>query len=211
MRRWRAVLGVTRTDYPNILIRGQAVYDGQHNNPNAFVSPNPPLAVLLVKIQNLAKSQAKVGTRTNGASQARDVDANALFTSMETSRAYVQELSDALPPDQAASLIKLGGFLLGNDATYTKPLLMATQAQPSAPVHLEAYVAELTAGVRGKVFFNWGFSADGGLTWNGAPSTPHGRTDIPDLKPLVTYQFRVSITAGGGMREWAQDVSFLVR
>jgi hypothetical protein len=211
LRRWRAVTGLNKTDFPHLITRSEVIYNGLHDNVPLFENTNPPLPVLLAKIQELIEAQRKAGTRAVGAKQARDAAAASVITLLETARAYIQGLADALPPEQAANLIKAGGMLLGNAPSHTKPLLQATQGQPSGPVHIEGHVGVLTADAKGKVFFNWAFSADGGQTWIAAPPTPHGRTDIPDLTPLTTYAFRVSVNDKNGPGEWSQAVTLFVR
>ena len=95
--------------------------------------------------------------------------------------------------------------------TFTKAVLAATQAQPAGLVHLVANVAVLTADLEGKVFFNWQYSSDGGKTWIAAPSTPHGKTSLAGLTPLVTYSFRACVTARNVTTPWSQAVTLLVR
>ena len=204
--RLRAVLGLKPSNYPHLLDRSETVYSGLYDNPTLFLIPNPALPVLLLKIQDFTKAQQKVGTRTKGAAQARDLAAASLITSLETARSYVQELADAGTPEQAANLIKAAGLLLGHAPAHTKPLLRATQSHPSALVHLVANVGVLIANAKtkGKVFFHWGYSDDGGKTWLVSAPTPHGRTDLAGLAPLTTYGFRVGVNDKKGPGDWSQ-------
>jgi hypothetical protein len=76
---------------------------------------------------------------------------------------------------------------------------------------LDANVAMLTAGLKGKFSFNWQSTLDGKV-YATLPSTPNHLTTVENLPTLTNVGFRVSITdAKGVMREWSQTMYFLVR
>ena len=207
--RLHAVLGLQRRNFPDLLARAKAIYNGLSGNPTLFVTPNPSLATLQARIQAFDEAQQTAGTRAKGAAAARDLKAGELITSLETARAYVQELADG-SPEQASVLIEAAGMTVGQGREYSKPFLQATQRQPQSPVHVIANVGALTAYTSGGVFFNWQYSGDGGKTWITAPSTPQGDTYVTDLSPMVTYSFRVSVTDSKGPGAWSQVVALLV-
>src|SRR6185436_13118108 len=136
----------------------------------------------------------------------RNLKASELITSLETARAYVQELADERP-EQAASLIARAGMTVGQGRAYSKPWLQATQRNPQSPVHVIANVGALTGRTSRRVFFNWQYSDDSGKTWIPAPSTPRGHTYVADLTPMVTYSFRASVTDAKGPGAWSQAVA----
>ena len=209
MPRLHAVLGLQRRNFPQLLARAKAIYNGLSGNSTLFVTPNPSLATLQARIQAFDQAQQAAGTRAKGAAAARDLKAGELITSLETARTYVQELADG-SPEQAAVLIEAAGMTVGQGREYSKPFLQAMQRQPSSPVHVIANVGALTANTSGGVFFNWQYSGDGGKTWSTAPSTPQGDTYVTDLTPMMTYSFRVSVTDTKGPGAWSQDVALLV-
>ncbi len=76
---------------------------------------------------------------------------------------------------------------------------------------LDANVAALTAGLKGKFSFNWESTLDG-KSFVTLPSTPNHVTTVSNLTPLTQYGFRVSVTdAAGVVGQWSQIVYFLVR
>jgi hypothetical protein len=209
VHRLRAVLGLQKKNFPDLLAQAKAIFNGLSGNATLFVTPNPSLATLQTRIQAFDEAQQMAGTRAKGAAAARNLKAGELITSLETARAYVQELADG-SPEQAASLIECAGMTVGQVTAYSKPLLQATQSKPQSPVHVIANVGALTARTSGSVFFNWQYSDDGGKTWIPAPSTPQGHTYVAGLTPMVTYSFRVSVTNSKGPGAWSQVVARLV-
>lgn len=207
MLRILVILGVRRRDYPRLLARGWAIYNALLAKPLLFATIN--VALLLSRLQAFDAAQQATDTRAKGTVPTRNLAAAALMTALETARAMVQELVDATP-DQGALIIASAAMFSKTVGVYDKPLLAATQRQAAGPVHLAANVAVLTAGTKGKVFFNWQTSADGGQTWTSAPSTPHGNTDFAGLTPLLTHSFRASVTAQGNTTPWSQVVTLLV-
>ncbi len=75
---------------------------------------------------------------------------------------------------------------------------------------LDANVALLTAGLKGKFFFNWESTIDG-KTYVTLPSTPNHTTSVANLTPLTTYGFRVCVTnANRVLGPWSQTLYFVV-
>ena len=202
------ILGLKKRNYPHLLARAWAIYNAFLAKPALFVTIN--VALLLTKIQALDTAQKAIATKALGTIPARNLAAAALTTSLETARALVQELVDA-KPDQATFIIESAAMLSSTVRTFTKAILAATQAQPGGLVHLVANVGVLTADIKGRVFFNWEYSIDGGKTWIAAPSTPHGDTSLAGLTPMVTYSFRTCVTARNNTTPWSQAVTLLVR
>ena len=210
VRRSRVVLGVKANNKPALLDKGYAVYNGVSAHPEVFVTPNPPLPLLKGRLVAFHEAQQAVGTGTKGAAAVRDNKAFELITILETGRGYVQELCDA-SPEQAAVIAKAAAMRIGEPQKHNKPLLQAKQRQAGSAVQIVANVGVLTEATKGRVFFNWQVSADGGATWINAPSTPRGRTEIAGLTALVTYAFRVSVTDAKSTGAWSDAVTFLVR
>jgi hypothetical protein len=176
-----------------------------------FAAPNPPLAALLGQIQALDVAEQATSTKTKGTVAVRDTKRELLVTSLESERMYVQSLCDA-SPEQAVAVATAAAMAIGKVPTYAKPILQAKLGAQSGAVVLVAN-ASLLVGKRvtKKVTFNWQLSADGGKTWTGAPSTPLASTEIGNLTPLTTYDFRVGATVSKVTGEWSQAVALLVR
>jgi hypothetical protein len=208
MLRILVILGLKKKNYPLLLARAWAIYNAILAKPALFVTIN--VALILTRIQAFEEAQKQLATGAKGTASTRNLAAAALVTCLETARALVQELVDA-SPEQGAVIIDAAAMLMGTVKAYAKPLLKATQSQPSGAVHLVANVALLTAGTKGKVFFNWQYSSDGGKTWITAPSTPHGNTDLAGLTALETYSFRASVTDKNDTTTWSQVVTLFVR
>ena len=79
------------------------------------------------------------------------------------------------------------------------------------PVRVVVNVGALTAGIHGKVSYNWQMSVNGSGLWGDLPSTPLGHTEVANLAPLTTHAFRVCVTSAKGTSEWSQAVALLVR
>jgi hypothetical protein len=210
VHRLRVILGLKKMNFPELLGQAKAIYKGLSGHPSIFVTPNPPLAVLDTKINALDDAQQETSTLTKGMTALRNLKAEELITSLETARAYVQELVDA-NPEQGEAIITAAAMKAAAMPVYEKPILDASQIQPGAPVRLAGNVRLLTAGIPGKVFFNWQMRPSGGSTWVDRPSTPNGQTEIAGLSPLTTHEFRVSITSSKGTGVWSQAVTLLVR
>jgi len=205
----RVVLDLGSYNYPHLLVRGEAIYTGISGHPALFVNPSPAMPVLAQAVQDLDQAQQATILHTPGAVQARNLAGRALVGLLRTAQGYVQGLIDA-DPQQAGVITNAASMFLAKAPAYTKPFLKASQGMPGAPVHIVANVGVLTAGVTGRITFNWQLSSDGGKTWIEAPASPHGKTDIPGLSPLTTYAFRVGVTNGKGPGPWSQAVTFLV-
>lgn len=207
--RLRASLGLVPKDYPGLLGRSHAIYNGLTEHPAVFTVPYAGLATLQDKIQKFDDAQQKVGARTKGAAAARNLCARELITSLEGARYYVQQHCDA-NPEQALVFIEAASMKVMKASTYRKPLLTAAQLTPSATVHLVANVSVLTAGIKGRIYFGWQISSDGGKSWTNARPTPHGHTDITGLAPMQVYGFRVCVNHAKGDGAWTDMVTLLV-
>jgi hypothetical protein len=208
--RVRAVLNLDKKKIPAVLSLAKAIYTGMGANPTLFPSPNPPLPTLLSEIQTLDTAQQAVRSGTKGLANTRNVKRDALVTSLENERMYVQTLCDA-NPDEAVALITAAEMAVGKAPTREKPVLKVKPGAASGSVDLAANASILVGkDVSRKALFNWQYSADGGKTWIGAPPTPFASTQITGLTPAITYAFRVSATVSTVTGPWSPFVSILV-
>jgi hypothetical protein len=189
------------------------MYNGFTANVAMFASPPITMAAFLAVITALVIAQQNAtGTKARGAASLRDTKRDAVWTAMDSLRAYIQGLADVVSADSAASLIEAGGLLVAATATHQKAPLTATLNATPGFVKLDANASLLTgrAAASKRVTFNWQWSADSGKTWNNAGSTPYASTEVTGLTPMTTYSFRVSVTIGKVTEAWSQAVSLLV-
>jgi hypothetical protein len=209
----RAAFGVKKQNVPGVLFRSQAMYDFITENAAMFAAPTVPMATFLGLITALSLAQQVArGTRSAGSAALRNSKRNAVWTAMESLRAYVQGLCDVLPPESGIVLIESAGLVVAGITTYQKALLTATLTTTPGVVRLTANRSLFVepADARKNVTFNWQWSSNGGATWNDARSTPHASTAVAALTPMSTYSFRASVTIGNATFAWSQVVSLLV-
>lgn len=207
--RLRVLLDIEPKKYPKLIGRGHAIYNGLTGNQTLFVPAYAGLPTLETRIDALDQAQQLVSTRAKGAVAARNLRARELITSLEGAQNYVQELVDA-NPEQGMLLIEKATMKAAEVATYNKPFLRAVQMVPSTTVLVIANVGLLKVGLKGRIFFNWQYTANGGQSWVNMPSTPHGQTEIAALAPMQTYGFRVNVTHRKGTTAWSDAVTLLV-
>jgi hypothetical protein len=213
MYRPRASFGVKKRNVVDVLTRAQSMCSGITEHAATFVSPTVTMAAFLALITALALSQQNaVGTKARGSTTLRNTRRDAVWTAMESLRAYVQALADVVNAENAAALIESAGLRVAAVPTHQKAALTATLTTTPGVVHLDVHAALLVgpASLTKKVTFNWQWSGDGGATWHDLRSTPYGNTDVPGLALMGTYGFRASVTIGRDAGAWSQAVSLLV-
>lgn len=210
-RRTRAVLSLSKENAAALLAQAWAIYHGMDADKATFAAPNPPLSTLLVEINDFDAAEQATATKTKGTFAVRDTKRDILVTSLESERMYVQSLCDA-SPERAVAIVTAAAMAVGKTPLSAKPILQAKPSpKPGAVVLLANATLLVGRGVKRKATFNWQYSADGGKTWTGAPSTPLASTEIDGLAPLTTYAFRVGVTVSRVVGEWSQAVTYLVR
>ena len=145
-----------------------------------------------------------------GAAKARGAAFDALLTAAEQLRAYVEALCANLSVEQATALAAAAGMKIALSPIHSKPILQANRGSLSGNVVLIANALLLAGKGRGRKFFNWAWSADGGKTWVALPPTTDATTSVSGLTPLTTYLFRVSANTRKVEGAWSQAVSLIV-
>lgn len=213
MRRARAILDIDKDNTGEVLGKAKGMLGGIGGHPNLFASPNPPLSVIKDQVVVVDAAQVLASTRAKGTATARNVQRGILVGMLETEVTYVQGVADhSATPEEAAATIEAAALKVAPVAQRTKALLTVSQGPTAGSVHLDAF-AKLLVGKHQakKTFFNWQYTADGGLTYITLSSTPKSKTTLEGLTPLHTYGFRVSLTNPDGIVEaWSQVVTFLV-
>ena len=211
MHRARGVLKIKRRNTVSVVGRANAMCVGIDDHPALFGTPAVATGTIRDQIVVLNKCEVVAATRVKGSASARDVQRNALLGLLETELTYLQGVADKGPTyDQSVSTLQAGGVGVAVVTTHIKAVLEIKQGKAAGSVSLDANVAALTAGLRGKFSFNWGSTTDG-KAFSTLPSTPNHLTTVSNLTPLTEYGFRVSVTdAAGVMGEWSQTFWFLV-
>jgi hypothetical protein len=211
VHRARAVLKVKRRKTGSVVGRANAMCNGIDNNPSYFPNPNPPTSVMKDQIGVVNKAEDLVRTGTKGSAASRRVQLNVLVGMLETQTNYIQGVADKSPTwDHAVAIIQAGGLVVATVPTHPVEILKVEKGPTLLSVTLRANVAALTAGLKGKFFFNWQSTVDG-KTFVTLPSTPNHKTTVENLIALTNYGFRVSVTDASGIQgEWSQTVYFLV-
>jgi hypothetical protein len=211
VHRARAVLRIKKRKTVSVVGRANAMCNAIDNNAPLFPAPNPPTSTIRDQVAVVNKAESLANTRAKGAAGARDVQRNALVAMLESETTYIQSVADKSPTwDQAVATINNGGLEVAALGGKKKDSLEVKVGTRAGSVILDANVASLTAGLKGKFFFNWQSTIDG-KTFVNVPSTPNHLATVEDLTPLTTYGFRVSVTDNAGvMGPWSQIVYYLV-
>jgi hypothetical protein len=212
VRRARGILKIDTKKTVSVVGRANAMCDGIDDHPAVFPSPSVPTATVRDQITVVNKCETVAKTRAVSAASARTVQRNLLVGMLETELNYIQGRADkASTYDQAVSVLQAGGVVVAGVAQRQKEVIEIKQGPKPGSVVLDANVGMLTAGLRGKFFFNWQSTLDGKV-FTTLPSTPNHLTTVENLPTLTSVGFRVSITdAQGVMREWSQTMYYLVR
>jgi hypothetical protein len=206
----KAAFGTAKANVPGVLLRARLMYTAMVAAVALFPSPPVSMVAFLGLIEALELAQQGVATRAKGLGSLRNVKRNAVWTAMDSLRAYVQGLADVLDGNSAIALIETAGLLVAGVAGHPKPLLQVKRTTTPGVVHVLVNAGLLLgADASKKVTFNWQWSADG-MTWSTVPSTPFADTYIENLALMTEYSFRVSATVGRVAGAWTDPVRTLV-
>jgi hypothetical protein len=186
-----------------LLVFGQHVHDTMAANSKTLPSPSPALLVLQTDINTLAAKEAVVKTRVAGAVIDRDAALKVLRNDLHNERAYVQLVVNS-DPENAASIATAAGMTLVKPPARNKPPLAVKAGATSGVVHV---VAKATKGAKAN---NWQLSTDGGKTWVDLPETTRARTQVANLTPGTTVQFRQRALTKTGASDWSLPVPHVV-
>ncbi len=80
IHRVRAALHIDRVKIPSLLSQAKSIYNAMNADKATYASPNPPLATLLVQIQELDTTQQAVKARAPGAVDVRNAKRDVLVS-----------------------------------------------------------------------------------------------------------------------------------
>jgi hypothetical protein len=163
----RAILAVNKNNIGAVTTRAQTMCNGIEADKVTYAAPQPPMAAFQILIQNLSTAQQLVKTRVAGATAARNVQRDLLFTAMGSELIYVQGLADAsATPARAISIIQNAGLVVAQVPVHVKvPLALALGKQPGSVVcdaNVSLLIGAGTAKPSQSRFFNWSYTLDGG-------------------------------------------------
>ena len=185
----------------------RAIYNALTTHAAQFPALPVTLAFLLSQIQSVESAQQTVKTRVKGAVATRNDLRDALASTVETIRGYVQTLCDA-SPSSAATIAAMAGMALGAVGSRTKAVLAARVGTVSGLALLAANAGLLSQSKRQK-FYEWQYTLDG-KSWLSAPTTSVAKTSIAGLPPLTIVGFRVRATDSRTIGEWTQTVTLVI-
>ena len=208
----RGSFGTGKRNITAVLQRAQTMHDGWVTNAAKLGTPPITPQAFQTLITNLSEAQQlATGTKTRGATSARNSARNDLWTAMQTLLINAQGLADALPAQDAVALLEAAGLVVAKKGTRAKAVLAATLTSTPGTVLVVANRSLLVGKARAHkhALFCWMWSTDG-KTWNSVAPTPYAHTEIPGLTLMTTYLFRVSVTVADETDPWSQAVSLLV-
>jgi hypothetical protein len=188
---------------PALIKAGQAIVSAMSGNA-LLPNPNPSLATVTTEIDGLNSAETDTKTRAKGTVEVRNEKRATVVTSLHQLKGFVQQVSDANPA-QAEAIITSAGMSVKKAAVRNKTDFAARPGPTSGTVHLIAKAATHRAS------YEWQWSADGGKTWQQAPSTLQSRTTLLALPLSVTCQFRFRPVTKTGEGDWSQVISLLVK
>ena len=186
-----------------IITFAQNVLTAMTNNPK-FPSPSPALTLLSAAITALGLAEATALTRAKGAATTRNDKKAALVALMQQLRTYVQTVADA-DPENSANIIQSAGFAVKKTTVHKPRTFEVVQGAVSGT----AKVVCPSAGHRAS--YDWEYSADGGKTWVGLPSSLQAKTSITGLAQGSTVQVRYRAVTKAGVGDWSQPTSLFIK
>lgn len=191
------------THVPDLIKVGHSIVQAMTNNAS-LPNPTPSLANVSAVLAALDAAETATKTRAKGTVEARDTQRAAVVLMLHELKGYVQVMSDA-HPTEAATIIASALMAVKKATPHVKHDFVAKPAATSGAVHLAAKAASRRAS------YEWQWSADGGKTWQQAPTTLQARTVIPGLPVAVSCLFRYRAVTKTGEADWSQVTSLVVK
>ena len=185
----------------------QLVHDKLAANATLLPAPSPTVLVLQTDINTLASKEALVKAKMPGAVNDRDAAVKVVRNDLHNERAYVESVVNADPANakDAAKFAEAAGMSLRKAPVQSKPPLAVKAGATSGSLHV---VAKATKGAKAN---NWQMSTDGGKTWVDLPSTTKSRTQVANLTPGTTVQFRQQAVTKTGEGDWSLPIPHVVQ
>jgi hypothetical protein len=188
---------------PALIKVGQSVVTAMTGN-NYLPNPSPALATVSTALTGLNTAETATKTRAMGTVEARNAQRATVVSQLHQLKAYVQQVCD-LDPALAETIIASASMSVKKTAVRIKTDFAAVAGATTGTVHLVARA------VSHRASYEWQWSADGGKTWQQAPSTLQAKTTILALPVATSCMFRFRAVTKTGEADWSQVISFLVK
>ena len=197
------VLKLPEYEVPVLVVRARLIVERVGVSP-WFPAPEPPLAIVEQRIDDLAKAESETLTRRGDAVSVRNDKRLALVMLLEQMRSYVQRVANA-NPEQAATIIGSAGMYLKN-VRGPAPRVFHAKQRGSTEVDL------IFPSAGDRAAYECQLSLDAGKTWLPLPDPVTTKTTVPvrDLRPGSTVHLRYRATVKGVTRDWSQPISMIV-
>ena len=169
-----------------------------------IASPSPSLATFQADIAAIVTAETAVLARTKGAVESRNAKLAVVKGDLENLKTYVQAVSDAANPTNAAAIIQSAGMTLRKVTLHDKAQLAVKQGTVSGTVVVATKAAAKRAA------YGWQYSTDQ-KTWTSLPPTLQAKTGASGLTVGTLYYFRVQPLTPTGEQNWSDMVSFVVK
>jgi hypothetical protein len=187
-----------------LITYAQSVATSLSANATSFPSPTPTLATFQANIAALSAAETAVLARTKGAVESRNAKLAVVKGDLENLKTYVQAVSDAANPTNAAAIIQSAGMTLRKVTLHDKAQLAVKQGTVSGTVVVATKAAAKRAA------YGWQYSTDQ-KTWTSLPPTLQAKTGASGLTVGTLYYFRVQPLTPTGEQNWSDMVSFVVK
>jgi hypothetical protein len=188
----------------SVIAYAQSVATSMLANATSFPSPTPTLANFQADVAALAAAETAVLARTKGAVESRNAKLAIVKSGLENLKTYVQAVSDAANPSNAAAMIESAGMTLRKVTLHDKALLSVKQGSVSGTLVLAAKAAGKRAA------YGWQYSTDQ-KTWTSLAPTLQAKAGVSGLTAGTVYYFRVQPLLPTGEQNWSDLVSFMVK
>jgi hypothetical protein len=197
-----AVLKLPEYEVSRLITQARAIVRAMTDNP-LFAAPRPPLGTVCAAIDALDAAQTATLTRAVGTVAIRDEKRLALVQLLQCLRQCVQVAADA-HLDMAAAIIEGAGMAVKKTRALKPRVFAVRPGRVSGSVQVIAPKAGHRAG------YEWGYTTDGGTTWQSTPITVQASTTVSGLRSGSRAAFRYRAATKNGLGNWSHPVSILV-
>jgi hypothetical protein len=187
-----------------LIIFARHVVEMMTKNVAIFINPTIALATVTQHIDDLAAAEVVAQTKAKGSAPARNDKKAVVVDDLNILKVYVQSLC-RLNQAIALTIIASAGMSPRGFTLFHKPPLAAVMGK----VPLQAILRAKSPG-RGRVAYEWQYSADAGKTWTSLPITTKATSTMEGLTVGVSYQFRFRSTFKNVLSDWSQVVTLFV-
>jgi hypothetical protein len=187
-----------------LIVFARHVVDMMTKNVAMFMNPTIALALVAQHIDDLAAAEVAAETKAKGTAQARNDKKAIVIDDLFVLKTYVQSIC-RLNQAIALTVIAAAGMSPKGFRLFHKPPLAVLMGAVPQQVVLRAKAAG-----KGRVAYEWQYSADSGKTWAAIPVTTKASATVDGLTIGVAYQFRFRSTVKNIASDWSQVVTFFM-